>query len=121
MAHILVADDDAEQIAMHRRLLETLGYQVSTAQSREEALQEFARERPAVVVIDLRLPLVSDGLDLIREVRQRDGAVPVIVLSGWPDDIYGTPEEPLISRILVKGNVRNLLQTIAEYLPAPAV
>ena len=31
-----------------------------------------------------------------------DGEAPVIVLSGWPDDLYGQPEEQLVSRIMIK-------------------
>jgi CheY-like chemotaxis protein len=116
MAHILVADDDVEQITMHRRLLETLGHQVSTARSPAEALSELERNPPDLVVVDLRFPHASDGLALIRGIRQRDSAVPMIVLSGWPDDLYGSPEEPLVSRIVVKGNVRDLLKTISELL-----
>jgi hypothetical protein len=44
----------------------------------------------------------------------------MIVLSGWPDDIYGTPEERMVSRVLVKGSIRELLQTIAELCPSPS-
>ena len=38
MAHILVADDDVEQVTVLRRLLEALGYEVGTAASPSEAL-----------------------------------------------------------------------------------
>lgn len=116
MAHILVADDDVEQLAMQRKLLEALGYDVQTAITPEETLRELERSAPNLIVIDLRFPHVAAGLGLIRGIRQTGCRLPVIVLSGWPDDIYGAPEEQMVSRVLVKGGVRELLQTIAELL-----
>ena len=116
MARILVADDDFEQVTVHRRLLETMGYEVGMALSPAETLREIERRRPDLIVVDLRFPRASDGLTLIRGIRECDSKMPLIVLSGWPDDLYGSPEEPLVSRVVVKGSVRELLQGIAELL-----
>ncbi|HUB77761.1 MAG TPA: response regulator [Bryobacteraceae bacterium] len=116
MARILVAEDNADQILMLRRLLETFGYQVGTARSPAEALAEFERNRPDLVVADLRIPNTSDGLALVRGVRERDPKLPLIVLSGWPDDLYGSPEESMVSRVVLKGTVQDLLKAIAELL-----
>lgn len=116
MPRILVADDNADQIVMHRRLLETFGYEVGTARTPAEALSELELDRPDLVVIDLRMPSASDGLALIRGIRGRDSKMPVIVLSGWPDDLYGSPEESLVSRVVLKGTVLDLLKAIAELL-----
>lgn len=116
MSHILVADDDAAQVAMQRRLLEVLGYQVDTAVSPAETLRELERGRTDLIVLDLRFPQSADGLGLIRGIRETGCRLPLIVLSGWPDDLFGTPEEKLISRVVVKGSVRELLQAIAELL-----
>jgi CheY-like chemotaxis protein len=116
MAHILVADDDIDQIGMQRKLLEALGYEVDTAASPAETLSELERCRPDLIIVDLRFPRADDGLGLIRGIRQSGCRKPVIVLSGWPDDLYGTPEQQLVSRIVVKGSVRELLQVIAELL-----
>jgi hypothetical protein len=39
----------------------------------------------------------------------------VIVVSGWPDEIYGQPEEQMVSRVMVKPvMIAELFQTIAE-------
>jgi CheY-like chemotaxis protein len=114
MAHILVADDDVEQIGIQRKLLENLGYDVGTAVSPAETLRAFERRRPDLIIVDLRFPHAADGLGLIRDIRRMDPRLPMIVLSGWPDDLYGTPEEKMVSRVLVKGSIRELLQTIAE-------
>jgi CheY-like chemotaxis protein len=116
MARILVADDNLDQVTVQRALLESLGYQVGTAMSPDETLRELDRIRPDLVVVDLRFPHAADGLKLIRGIRQRDSKLPMIVLSGWPDDLYGAPEESLVSRIVVKGSVHELLKTVRELL-----
>ena len=117
MARILVADDNLDQVTVQRKLLEALGYQVGTAMSPDETLRDMDLTRPDLVVVDLRFPLATDGLALIRGIHQRDSSLPMIVLSGWPDDLYGAPEESLVSRIVVKGSMGELLQTIKELLP----
>jgi CheY-like chemotaxis protein len=118
MAHILVADDDVEQVAVQRCVLEALGYEVGTAVSPSETLRQLERLPPDLIIVDLRFPRAADGLGLIRGIRETGYVLPVIVLSGWPDDLYDTPEERLVSRVLVKGSTRELLQAIAELLAA---
>jgi CheY-like chemotaxis protein len=103
---------------MQRRLLEALGYEVDAALSPSETLRELERRRPDLIVVDLGFPRAADGLALVRGIRRTGCLLPMIVLSGWPDDIYGTPEERMVSRVLVKGSIRELLQTIAELCPS---
>jgi len=119
MARILVADDDVEQITVERRLLEALGYEVAAALSPSETLRELELCPPAVIVLDLSFPRPADGLELIRSIRRTGCLLPLIVLSGWPEVLYGAPEEQMVSRVLVKGSIRELLQTIAELLDSP--
>ena len=113
MPRVLVADDDVEQLTVQQRLLEALGYEVRTAISAAETLRELEENPPHLVVIDLCFPQASDGLGLIRMIRERT-QLPLIVLSGWPEDLYGTPEETMVSRVVVKGKIRELLLTIEE-------
>jgi CheY-like chemotaxis protein len=117
MAHILVADDDIEQVTVQRRLLEALGHEVDTALSPGETLRQLERCPPGLIVMDLRFPTAEAGLALIRGIHEAGCRLPVIVLSGWPDDLYGTPEEKLVSRIVVKGSVRALFGAIGELIP----
>jgi CheY-like chemotaxis protein len=116
MARILLADDDAAQLSVQASLLETLGHQVDIAFSPSEALRQLARSMPGLIVMDLRFPTAAEGLALIRAIRAAGYLRPVIVLSGWPDDLYGAPEEPMVSRVVVKGSARALLEAIAGLL-----
>ena len=123
MSRILVTDDDIVQLDLYMQLLEIAGYQVEIAVSASQTVRHI--EKADLVVMDLRLPNAlgesdsGEGMALIRRIRDLGYRAPVIVLSGWPEDLYGQPEEQLVSCILVKPvGTRELLQTIHDLLAA---
>ena len=65
---ILVVDDMTETRRLMRRVLERSGLRVIEAETGEAALRAIARDRPTLVVLDLRLPGIS-GFDVARKVR----------------------------------------------------
>ena len=126
MSRILVVDDDAIQLDLRKQLLEIAGYQVETAVSARQTERRLENAPADLVILDLRFPNAlgepdaQEGLALIRRIRDLGCRVPVIVLSGWPDDLYGEPEEKLVSCILIKPvNTREFLDIIRGFLPAP--
>src|SRR5579884_146636 len=78
-AHILVVDDDIGIQRALQRSLSAYGYQVSTVSTGEEALEEIARKRPDLVLLDLGLPGMS-GLEVCEKIRTGSN-LPIIVLS----------------------------------------
>ncbi len=77
-ARILVVDDEPAIVRAVRANLGNRGFRVDVATSGREAL-ERVQARPDLILLDLGLP-DSDGLDLIRALRERVRA-PIIVLS----------------------------------------
>ena len=108
MPRILVADDDAVQLDLRRTVLEFAGHQVDLALSVMSAVRHLEHRRTDLVIMDLRFPNATgepdsgEGIALIRRIRELGCSAPVIVLSGWPEDLYGQPEERMVSRILLK-------------------
>jgi DNA-binding response OmpR family regulator len=84
-ARVLVVDDEADFLATYVRLLRRQGYEVTTVSSRATALAAVARERPSLVISDLRLP-DGDGLDVVRAARSGTNPSPVIVVTGFPSE-----------------------------------
>ena len=102
MARVLLVDDDAAGLDLRKLILEREGHEISIARDPESASAAFAATTPEIVVLDLRLPEVAAGLALIREFRGAAPEVRIIVLSGWPLDLEGTPEARMVNLILAK-------------------
>jgi signal transduction histidine kinase/CheY-like chemotaxis protein len=83
---ILVVDDEPDARRLIKRLLESCGADVLTADSAETALAIIARERPDLLLSDIGMPVV-DGYELLRRVRalgpERGGALPAIALTAF--------------------------------------
>jgi len=78
---ILVVDDDEDARAYLAMLLSSMGYEVQTAESGEQALSHLAvPDAPAVVLLDLLMPGMS-GLDVLDHIQRTRPALPVIVQS----------------------------------------
>ena len=74
MTTILVVEDEPKIAQFARDYLEHAGFRVVTAGDGRFALKAVARERPELIVLDLRLPDM-DGLDVARALR-KDSTVP---------------------------------------------
>jgi DNA-binding response OmpR family regulator len=81
---ILVVEDEPRIAGIARDYLERAGWPVRTSASGREAVELARRERPELVVLDLRLPDL-DGFDVARAIR-RESAVPIIMLTARVDE-----------------------------------
>lgn len=78
---MLIVDDDGEIRTLLSRRLRRLGYSVEEAGDGVEALVLVEAAVPDVVVTDMAMPRM-DGLGLLKELREKDPELPVIVLTG---------------------------------------
>jgi signal transduction histidine kinase len=82
---VLVVDDGDINRRLLRGLLQARGYRVEEATNGEEALAAIARERPALVLLDLMMP-VLDGFGVLERLKDDQGPfMPVIVVSAATD------------------------------------
>jgi CheY-like chemotaxis protein len=108
MPRILVADDDPAQLELRKLVLEAAGHEVHLAYSPKQAVRDLRERGADLVILDLRFPNEKgapdsqEGLALIRGIHEVAGGTPVLVLSGWPADIEGEPEEKLVRMVLMK-------------------
>jgi CheY-like chemotaxis protein/HPt (histidine-containing phosphotransfer) domain-containing protein len=77
---ILVAEDNATNRDVIRRQLALMGYTVTLAEDGKQALDQWRKEKPALVLTDLRMP-VMDGYALVAAIRaeERPGEHTVII------------------------------------------
>ena len=82
---VLVVEDEERIARFLVKGLRRAGHAADHAATGHAALDALARERYDVVTLDLRLPDV-DGLDVLRALRTRGHATPVIVLTAYSSD-----------------------------------
>lgn len=112
LAPVVIVDDDEDIRASLRFVLETEGYRVMEARHGREALSLFETCRPAVVLLDLNMP-VMDGWDLAERMASdpRMAGVPVCVISASMD-----PPPPTAQAVLTKPiRVEQLLSYIERW------
>ena len=80
-SRILVIDDEAAIRDSLRMILEYEDYQFVGAASGQEALDLIRRERPDIVLLDIKMPGM-DGMEVLRKLRTVDETLPVVMISG---------------------------------------
>ena len=81
MAKILVVDDDRDFIKITRMILQSQKYEVITAANGEEGLEVMRREKPDLVILDVMMSYILEGLDTRRQMAADPGLknIPVIM------------------------------------------
>jgi CheY-like chemotaxis protein len=81
----MIVEDEVITAMATGVMLKRLGYEVSAAVSTgEAALEAFHRDRPDLVLMDIRLEGAMDGIDTARLLR-RAADVPVVFLTAYVD------------------------------------
>jgi DNA-binding NtrC family response regulator len=81
---VLVVDDELLIRKSLAKVLRARGYAVEVASNGAEGLEKVAEVRPQVMILDMRLP-DTDGLSVLRRVRQLDPLLQVIVITAFGD------------------------------------
>jgi len=83
MNPILIVDDEAIVRESIRDWLKDSGYQVSVAESGEEALELIVQHDFSVMIVDLRLPQMT-GIDVLKKVKTIKPGIKSIVITAYP-------------------------------------
>jgi two-component system nitrogen regulation response regulator NtrX len=78
---ILVIDDEAAIRDSLRMILEYEGYGFTGAASGHDGIALVQRDRPDLVLLDIKMPGV-DGMEVLRKLRALDDGLPVVMISG---------------------------------------
>lgn len=120
----LIVDDDPDARQRLASMLSKNGWTIAQAQNGVAALEELAKQKPDLILLDLMMPEM-DGFSFLREMRAnpewRD--VPVVVLTA--KDITAADRKRLLpdaDRIIQKGklDLRDLSTELQAYMPTHA-
>ncbi|MDZ4200353.1 MAG: PAS domain S-box protein, partial [Kiritimatiellia bacterium] len=126
---VLVADDKDDNRDLLSQMLGKIGFDVRVVENGEQAVQEYVRWQPRLILMDTRMPILG-GNEAIRQIRALEGGKEVkiisvtastfdedrkIALKTGADDFLGKPfrEEALLEKI------RTLLSVEYEYEEDP--
>lgn len=126
MAKVLVVDDDPDYVRITTRVLETAGYEVVSAGNGAQALNSLRENPPDLVLLDIMMSYILDGLDVGREMAEDPALkdIPVIMVTSltgvrgsvmFPTDEY-IPADQWLSKPV---DPDTLLSRVSEALGQP--
>jgi two-component system response regulator VicR len=83
---ILVVDDEPDTVDLVKLVLETEGFEVTTAYSGNECLKQIETSMPDAVLLDIMMPEM-DGWEVFKNIRERYENLPVAMLTVRNQDI----------------------------------
>jgi len=83
MANVLVVDDDPDFVEVVRTILTKSGHTVMTAGNGQQALKQVQASRPDVILLDVMMSYVIEGLTVARQLRSEAHTqhIPILVVS----------------------------------------
>jgi Lrp/AsnC family transcriptional regulator for asnA, asnC and gidA len=89
-AVILIVDDDPDFVEASRMVLEQGGFRVVAAANGEQGLHAMRREQPDLVILDVMMSGILDGLDASMQMRAEQGLkrTPILMISSITDSDY---------------------------------
>jgi len=84
MKKLLIIDDERPILEMLEISLVSEGYDVFTAESGKAGLETFGKEKPKLVLTDIKMPGM-DGIEVLKKIKEKDSEAEVIVITGHGD------------------------------------
>jgi CheY-like chemotaxis protein len=119
-AVILLVDDNRDGMLARRSVFEELGYGVVSACCGAEALQTVQDQKFDLIITDYRMSPIN-GLELIRELRLRSPQTPIILLSGFAENLGLDPANTGADVVVQKSanEIANLVRCTRRLLQPP--
>lgn len=114
---ILVVEDDPTIRSTVCQILDEEGYSVEAASDGAAALEAVDRERPSLVILDMRMP-VLDGWGFAAALRAKSIAVPIVVMTAARDARVWADEISAAGYLAKPFELEDLLATVSRYRQA---
>jgi CheY-like chemotaxis protein len=113
---VLVVEDDPDILSTVADFLEFEGYRVERAINGVEGLRVVERIVPALVLLDMRMPIM-DGWGFARALKERGLPVPVVVMTAAQDARRWAQEIGAAGYVSKPFDLSDLLDCVARLVP----
>jgi CheY-like chemotaxis protein len=116
---VLVVDDEEHIRDILAESLGQAGFKVETAKDGREGLKMLAKKRYALLLLDVRMPLIS-GLNLLSRIRKLTRRMPVIVITGLagPEEVRQAMEMGAAKIVRKPFQIEKLMEDVRGVLAA---
>ncbi|HET6413758.1 MAG TPA: response regulator [Anaeromyxobacter sp.] len=119
-ASVLVVEDDLDLLGLLEMLLQDAGHLVRTARDGAQALERVSEEMPALILLDMRMP-VMNGWEFAREFRARHGrACPIVVVTAAENARLRAAEIEAEGFLAKPFDLDDVLRMVARFVPQPS-
>lgn len=99
LGRILIVEDDMLIAELAAGMLGELGFESTIAHSAKEALETLTTgERPKLIFSDIVMPGGISGIELARKVRDRFPELPILLTTGYSEQVAGNHEFPVLQK-----------------------
>ena len=117
MAKVLIVDDEKHIRLLYSEELKEEGYDVALAADGKDILPRIEREKPDVVVLDIKM-VSSSGLDVLQEIRNKYYNLPVILCSAYGSYKVDIKSIAADAYVVKSSDLTELKNKIAQVLEA---
>ena len=110
---ILFIDDNTDILEIFGEILTGSGHKVETVSDGMSALKLYREHKPDLIISDIIIPGIN-GIDLIKKIRLTDNKTPIIVMSGYEDELAWAKRVGASEVFLKPPNIKKLLETVEE-------
>jgi DNA-binding NtrC family response regulator len=109
MALVLVIDDEEDVRRVVEVMLKNAGHDAVQAVDGNDALRQFRRQHFELVICDVFMP-DKEGIETLKELRELDPTVPIIMMSGEAPTAYfwGATHRDYLAMAKAMGATRTL-------------
>jgi CheY-like chemotaxis protein len=99
LGRVLLVEDDYLVAELAAGMLNELGFEAVVTHSAKEALERLsADQRPTLVFTDVVMPGGISGIELAQKVRERFPELPVLLTTGYSEQVAGTHGFPVLQK-----------------------
>jgi PAS domain S-box-containing protein len=115
LGRVLVVEDDVLVAELAGGMLNELGFEALITHSAKEALERLsAEQRPVLVFTDIVMPGGISGIELARKVRERFPELPILITTGYSEQVAVNQEFPILQKPYELGSLADALRKLLK-------